>query len=75
MGQLTFESAMTKAIFGSFSGTCSVAKGGRQSMRSACPSRPHAEMNWSMIPHGVPQYSCSHFWQSSALSFGSTRRL
>ena len=27
-------------------------------------------MNWSMMPHGMPQYSCSHFWQRSAFSFG-----
>ncbi len=30
------------------------------------------EMNWSMMPQGMPANSCSAFWQSSAFSTGSS---
>lgn len=45
-----------------------MAKGGRQSTNSALPFTPQAETSWSMMPQGVLQKVCSHFWQRSALS-------
>ena len=38
-------------------------------MRRAWPSFPMTEMNWSMIPQGIPANWCSAFWQANALSF------
>jgi hypothetical protein len=29
------------------------------------------EINWSMMPQGIPANSCSAFWQSSAFLTGS----
>jgi hypothetical protein len=42
-------------------------------MRRALPAVPHAEMNWSMMPHGVAQKTCSHCWHLSAFATGSAR--
>lgn len=39
-----------------------------QSMSSAWPSLPITEMNWSMIPQGIPANVCSAFWHASALA-------
>lgn len=39
-----------------------------QSMSSAWPSLPITDMNWSMIPQGIPANVCSAFWHASALA-------
>ena len=40
-----------------------------QSIMTAAPDSPMTEMNWSMMPQGIPANSCSAFWQASAFSF------
>lgn len=39
-----------------------------QSIRSACFCFPITEINWSIMPQGIPANSCSAFWHISALS-------
>jgi hypothetical protein len=39
-----------------------------QSIRSALPATPAADVSWSMIPEGTPEAACSARWQARASS-------
>ena len=52
------------------SGTGSIPRSW-QSMSSAWPATPAAEVSWSMIPQGTPEACCSARWPSRASARGS----
>lgn len=41
-----------------------------QSIRRQLSFLPITDMNWSIMPQGMPAKSCSAFWQARALSVG-----
>jgi len=43
----------------------------RQSINTACPARPVAEINWSMMPQFTPTQRFSARWPSLAMGTGS----
>ena len=47
----------------------------RQSIRSACPASPAAEIIWSMMPQLTPTHWFSARWPSCAISVGDQTRL
>ena len=40
-----------------------------QSISNACPCLPITDMNWSIIPQGIPGNLCSASWQARAFVF------